>query len=418
MNALIHELEARQLIQDCTDLAGLSTRLDQGPTAAYCGFDPTADSLHVGSLTPLAVLRIFQRHGHRPIVLIGGATGFIGDPSGRSQERTLLDADTLNTNCAGLAAQTASLLPGSGGLPDAVLVNNWDWIRLLDTITFLREVGRHFQVNDMVRAESVRQRFGTENGISFTEFAYPLLQALDWDHLQQTMGCDVQLGGSDQWGNIVAGTHLIARRGRSGAFGLTWPLLLKADGAKFGKTADGNVWLDPARTSPFKFHQFWVQTTDDLVESLLLRFTDDDPPAIAELMARHRARPEARKAQRHLAASVTAWVHGTDRAQQAEAAAEVLFGRRSCDARAVEVLADEVPTTRLTAAGLAELDLAGLAVRVGLAASRSESRRLIDQGGLSIGGRPVVALPDDAGSQRFLVLRRGRRDHHVVIVEP
>ena len=391
---LLADLDARGLIHDSTDRDALAKRLADGPVGVYVGFDPTGDSLHVGNLLGQVTLRRFQLAGHNPIVLAGGATGMIGDPSGVSEERNLLDAATLAKNLEGITVQLEKLLDFSPGPHQARLVDNYTWTSQVGLLDFLRDTGKYVTVNQMVARESVRARMDTDSGISYTEFTYQLLQAFDFCWLYEHEHCEMQMGGSDQWGNIVTGIDLIRKRLGATAFGLTWPLLLKADGTKFGKSAGGAVWLDPDRTSPYQLRQFFVQVDDADVERQLLQFTLLSVEEIEELMVAHRELPEGRRAQRVLASTMTALVHGEDAARAADAAAEVLFGGdpTSAPLEALEVVAREVPTTVVPLADLdAGLDLVSVLTRTGLAASNGEARRLLSQGGLAVNGRKVSA---------------------------
>jgi len=423
---VLADLEARGLVQDSTDREALAKRLAEGPITLYHGIDPTADSLHTGHLLGMLVLRRFQMAGHFPVALAGGATGMVGDPSGRSEERVLLDEDTLRHNVQRISAQLQGLLEFSGQTP-AVLVDNYTWTRDMPLLAFLRDVGKHFTLNAMVAKESVRARMESERGISFTEFSYMLLQAHDYLWLHEHHGCELQVGGSDQWGNITAGIDLIRRRAGRAVHGLTWPLLLSEEGAKIGMTTGARVWLDPARTSPYQFHQHWIQTGDDGVERLLLQFTFMDIGEIADVMERHRAAPERREAQRLLAREVTAIVHGAEAAVAAEQAAAVLFGAEAsaAAASAFEAIAGEVPTTGLGRDQLTGgLDLADVLVQAGLVSSRSDARRQIDQGGVYVNNRRVgegrsdgPLAGEDLLHSRFILLRRGKRDYHLLFFE-
>ncbi|MBX3283863.1 MAG: tyrosine--tRNA ligase, partial [Actinobacteria bacterium] len=328
MTAAAHvlaDLQARGLVQDCTDPDGLAARLGEGPLALYYGCDPTADSLHVGNLLGLLVLRRFQEAGHRPVALAGGATGMVGDPSGRSEERNLLDEDTLAANVAAIKAQIARVvdLDGPGG---GLLVDNRDWtgeVRLLD---FLRDVGKHVTVNTMLGRESVKNRLASEHGISFTEFSYMLLQAHDFLRLEEAHGVQLQIGGSDQWGNITAGVDLVRRRRGEAVHGLTAPLIVRSDGTKFGKSEGENIWLDAARTSPYRLYQYFLNVGDEDVEPLLLRLTTVAVEECRRIAVEHAAAPERRLGQRALARALTSVVHGFDAIAAIEEAAAVLFG--------------------------------------------------------------------------------------------
>ncbi|WP_419917841.1 tyrosine--tRNA ligase [Candidatus Poriferisocius sp.] len=444
MRSVLEELESRGLVQDTTDRDTLARRLSSGSVGVYHGIDPTASSLHLGNLIGVLVLRRFQRAGHRPIALVGGATGMVGDPSGRSDERNLLDEDTLAANLAGIRGQLQKLLDFDG---DAELVNNYDWTRHLTLIEFLRETGKHATVNQMAAKHSVRTRMESDTGISFTEFTYMLLQAYDFWWLHAHRNCELQIGGSDQWGNITAGVDLIRRRSGAQVHGLTWPLLTRSDGAKFGKTADGAVWLDPARTSTYRFHQYFVQVADEDVEQSLLRFTMLPVGEIADLVEAHQRDPGRREAQRVLANEVTSLVHGPAAAAAAEKAARILFGSpiEDMDEFALEAVAAEVPTSDVfltPGAGFdAEVptsdvflapgagfdaesnsfDLVELLVAIGLASSKGDARRGLAEGSVYVnnqrvsGSAPLVAV-DRLLHGRYLLLRRGKRRHHLLRV--
>jgi tyrosyl-tRNA synthetase len=417
---LIADLLARGLVHDSTDLDALRARLAQGATGAYVGFDPTADSLHVGHLMGQLALRRFQVAGHRPFPLAGGATGMVGDPSGRSEERNLLDRETLRHNVACISAQLERLLDFEPGPFAATLVDNADWTAPLGVLDFLRDVGKHMTVNQMVAKESVRARMDSEHGISYTEFTYMLLQANDYRWLHEHHGVELQMGGSDQWGNITAGIDLVRRTTGAHVHGITWPLLTKSDGTKFGKTADGAVWLAPERTSPFQFRQFWVQAADTEVRRYLLQFTLRPVEEVAALVAEHEQAPERRLAQRTLAGDLTTLVHGAHAAAAAEEAAAVLFGGdpSAASADALAVVRHEVPTTVVGRDALA--DAVGLLVRTGLATSNGDARRTVAQRGFRANGTVLEEGTDIAGlpllQDRYLLLRRGRVTYHMVEV--
>jgi tyrosyl-tRNA synthetase len=419
---LIGDLQARGLVHDATDLVMLRARLAEGPIGVYVGFDPTADSLHVGHLLGQVTLQRFQAAGHRPYPLAGGATGMVGDPSGRSEERNLLDRGTLRANVEAIKGQLERILDFSPSRPNrATLVDNADWTQPLGVLEFLRDVGKHVTVNQMVAKESVRARMESATGISYTEFSYMLLQANDFRWLYEHEGVELQMGGSDQWGNITAGIDLIRRTLGQTAYGLTWPLLTKADGEKYGKTASGSVWLDPARTSPYQFRQFWFQTDDAQVQVLLLQLTMLPVAEITALMDQHRGAPERRVAQRALARVLTELVHGRAAADAAEAAASVLFGGDPTAAppEVLEAVRAEVPSSRGQAGDLADpAGLVALLVRTGLASSNGDARRTLAQHGLLANGRRLG--PDDRVDQaellhsRYLLLRKGRSTYHLV----
>ena len=417
---IVEEFRARGLIHDSTDPAAIDARAAAGPIGVYVGFDPTADSLHVGHLLGQITLRRMQLLGHRPFVLAGGATGMVGDPSGRSEERNLLDADTLGHNVASIARQLERILDFGPGPTGATLVNNADWTRGVDVLTFLREVGKHVTVNQMLAKDSVRSRLAGEQGLSFTEFSYMLLQANDFRHLCEHHGCEMQMGGSDQWGNITTGIDLIGKRLGRTAYGLTWPLVTRSDGSKFGKTAQGAVWLDARRTSPYQFRQYWMQIADDDVEATLARFSLRPIGEIAELVAEQRRAPQHRIAQRALARELTALVHGDEAADAAEQAADVLFGANptSASPAALHLVASEVPRTEVGAAALG--DTIGLLVATGVASSNSDARRLVAQRAVRANGDVV----DEQGGLaragllhgRWLLLRKGKTTYHLVEV--
>jgi tyrosyl-tRNA synthetase len=417
-SGILDDLAARGLVQDHTDLDALRRRLDEGPITVYAGFDPTADTLHVGNLIPLLLLRRFQDAGHRPIVLAGGATGMIGDPGGRSEERNLLDEDTLDRNVRAIKDQLASFVDFEPGPAQAVLVDNRDWTEPMGVLTFLRDVGKHVTVNQMLAKDSVRNRVQSEDGISFTEFTYMLLQANDYAHLHRQQGCELQVGGSDQWGNITAGIDLIRRQAQASVHGLTVPLLLKADGTKYGKSAEGAVWLDPARTSPYVMSQFFVQTEDADVEHVLLRMTLVPVEEVQAVMEEHRQAPQRRIAQRRLARAVVSLVHGRVAAQAAEAAADALFGgTEALTADALRTLEGEIPTTTLDPSGL---QAAQVALESGIATSLSDARRAIRAGELWVNserlGEDRDLTVDDLRFGRYQLWRRGKKRHHLVVV--
>lgn len=416
---LLNDLDARGLIHDSTDRAALIERLDQGPIGVYVGFDPTADSLHAGNLLGQVMLRRFQLAGHRPVVLAGGATGMVGDPGGRSEERNLLDRPTLNHNVACVKKQLEKILDFDGPVA-ARMVDNATWTEPMGTLEFLRDVGKHFTVNQMVAKESVRARMESENGISFTEFSYMLLQANDFRHLCEFENVDMQMGGSDQWGNITAGTDLIRRRLGKTGYGLTWPLLTRSDGQKMGKSVHGALWLDPDKTSPYEFRQYWVQLPDEDVERFLLQLTLRSVDDIKALMDEHRAAPEKRLAQRALATDVTALVHGSAAEQAAAEAAQVLFGGdpTAASAEALAVVSREVPSSEVTREQLG--DQIAVLVQTGLASSNGEARRTLTQKGFKANGKTLEEtkslLEVDLLHGRYMLLRKGKTNFHLLTV--
>jgi tyrosyl-tRNA synthetase len=424
MPSLFEDLKWRGLVHQMTDQDTLKARFDSPGLVVYIGFDPTADSLHVGHLQQLCLLRRFQDHGHRPIALVGGGTGMIGDPSGKSDERNLLSQAELDANRAGIARQISRFLD-VGETGRAILADNAEWLGTARLLEFLRDVGKHFSVNEMVRKDSVRARLeGREQSLSFTEFSYMLLQAWDFVQLFDRYGCELQLGGSDQWGNITEGVDLIRRLRGARAFGLTSPLITKSDGSKFGKSEGDNVWLDPARTSPYAFFQFWLRTADGDVGPYLRRLTFLPRERIEELDDATARRPERRDAQRALALEVTAAVHGRDEAQRAEDAAAVLFTEEIArlDAATLAGALADAPTTTVDRAAIeAGLDLVTALLRSELADSKADARRLLAQGAVYVNGVRADAQrtlgPSDALHGRWVVLRRGKAHQHVLQIQ-
>lgn len=417
MNALLEDLRWRGLIHQVTDEDQLAQRLNEGAITLYVGFDPTADSLHIGNLLPILTLRRFQLAGHRPIALVGGATGLIGDPSGRQTERQLNPTDVVAAWSARIREQLMRFLDFDAAENGAVLANNSDWTQGLDVITFLRDIGKHFSLNYMLAKESVESRL--ERGISYTEFSYMILQAYDFLTLHTQHGCILQLGGSDQWGNITAGIELIRRVSGGEAFGLTVPLVTKADGTKFGKTASGAVWLDGSKTSPYQFYQFWYNTDDRDVIKYLKYFTFLDRSHIEELERELQERPEARAAQRALAHEVTALVHGRAAAERAAQVSQLLFNGevRELSAEEIEDALRDVPSATLAAD--AQPGLIDLLVEVGACSSRRQAREDVQNGAVWVNGERVtdaqrVFATGDRLHGRYLVIRRGKRNYFVV----
>ena len=417
---LIADLDARGLIHDSTDREFLRSRLDERSIGVYVGFDPTADSLHVGHLMGQLGLRRFQLAGHRPFPLAGGATGMIGDPSGKSEERNLLTRDELQHNVDCIKGQLERILDFEPGPYQATLVDNADWTAGTSMLDFLRDVGKHITVNQMMAKESVKNRLASEVGISYTEFSYMLLQANDFRELYASHGVELQMGGSDQWGNITAGIDLIRKTAGGVAHGLTWPLLLKSDGTKFGKTADGAVWLDPDKTSPYQFRQFWLQASDDAIVDYLLRFSTRPLDDVRATIAEHEEAPHQRTAQRSLARELTTLVHGADAAAAADEAADVLFGGDPTEASEAALLAveREVPSSALPVDRLG--DLAEVLVETGLASSKGDARRTLEGNGFRCNGVTLSAEADLAALPRlhgrFLLLQRGKKSHHLLTV--
>ena len=422
MSNFLEELKWRGLVFDATE--GLAESVGKENLTAYIGFDPTAASLHVGSLLPVMALSRWQRCGHTPIALVGGGTGLIGDPSGKSQERALLDAAQVEHNLQGIKAQLSKFLDFDAPANPAQIVNNADWLAPLSLMEFLRDVGKHFTVNYMLAKDSVSRRLEQEQGISFTEFSYMLLQAYDYLMLHDRHGCALQMGGSDQWGNIVAGLELIRRvRGGGQAYGLVMPLVTTSSGVKFGKTEAGAVWLDAELTSPFRFYQFWLNTDDRDAVKYLKFFTWLNEPEISELASALQTAPEKRDAQRTLAREVTRMLHGETALAKAEAASRVLFGAEIADLTAAELLEifDDVPATEISREQLAGEGCATVDVlaQTDLAASKGDARRLLQGGGAYLNNKRLTAdkqrvtLEDAIGGQA-LVLRKGARQYHLV----
>ena len=424
---IIEELEWRGLVSDCTDREALAQRLAKGAVTLYCGFDPTADSLHVGNLVPLLALRRFQQFGHKPIIVAGGATGSIGDPSGKSAERQLLTHEQLKTNIEGVKKQLAGFLEFDGEANAALLVDNADWTAPLSFLDVLRDVGKHFKVNAMVAKESVRARMEDRDvGISYTEFSYMILQALDFHHLCVQHECELQIGGSDQWGNITAGIDLIHRRQNRQAFGLTLPLITNADGSKFGKTEAGAVWLDVARTSIYQFYQYWVRVDDRDVVRYLNFFTFLHRDDVEALARQHSEQPQARIAHKALAKEVTALAHGEAAANEAIRASEILFGGEldGITEATFREIAGEVPTheIKLDRFGGEGLWLPELLHEAGLAQSRGQARKDVKGGGVYVNNRRTddeqhKLQSGDLLFEKYLLLRRGKRNYAVVLVK-
>jgi tyrosyl-tRNA synthetase len=415
---LLSELEWRDLVSERTE--GLRDAFAAGRVSGYIGFDPTADSLHVGSLLTVMGLARLQRFGHSPIAIVGGGTGMIGDPSGKSQERLLLAPEQIDANVAGIRAQLERFLDFDCPGNPARILNNADWLSAFDLLGFLRDTGKYFTVNYMLQKESVNRRLESEEGISYTEFSYLLLQARDYLELFDRHGCTLQMGGSDQWGNITAGIDLIRKLRGARVHGLVWALMTTSTGAKFGKTEAGTIWLDPKRTSPFHFYQFWLNTDDRDAVRYLKVFTFLPRERIDELARETERAPERREAQRTLAREVTGLVHGDDQVARAERASSVLFGESISDARVDDVLMvfADAPSTELTlpADGVAVVDLLA---RVKLASSKSEATRLVKSGGIyvnnvRVGDERARVSREDAIGGELILLRKGRRDQHLV----
>ena len=421
--SILEELQWRGLVADCTDTAELTKKI-ASPVTLYCGFDPTADSLHVGNLVPLLALRRFQLLGHHPIALAGGATGCIGDPSGKSAERQLLTKEILDGNIAKVRGQLAKLLDFETKQNPARLVDNASWTAGVTFLDFLRDIGKHFTVNQMVAKESVRARMEDRDvGISYTEFSYMLLQAFDFMVLNRDTGCELQIGGSDQWGNITAGIELTRKKLGHHVFGLTLPLITNADGSKFGKSVSGAIWLDPKKTSVYKFYQFWINTDDRDVIRYLKYFTFISADEIAALEKAHAENPGARVAHKALAKATTDMIHGEHATQEAIRASEILFGgelkgisEATFNDIVGEVPTKEIETTKLEGAGIS---LAELVVHAGLCPSKGQARKDIEGGGVNINnvreasaGRMVTTA--DLLFGKHVLLRKGKKNYVVV----
>jgi tyrosyl-tRNA synthetase len=423
MSDIFLEFEWRGQVANATE--GARELLAREKVSGYIGFDPTASSLHVGTLVPIVALKRLQRFGHSPIALLGGGTGLIGDPSGKTVERMLLSAEDVLANVQGVRAQLSKLLEKNSEGPAVRFVDNADWLTKMSAMEFLRDVGKYFTVNYLLAKESVNRRLEGEEGITFTEFSYSLLQAYDFLVLHDRFKCTLQLGGSDQWGNIVGGCDLIRKLRGKQAQGVVMPLLTTSSGAKFGKTESGTIWLDAAKTSPFDFYQFWLNVDDRDVVSYLKYFTFRTQPEIGELEQALETRPEQREAQRALARDVTEMVHGTDHVMRAERAAAVLFGGPLAQASVDDILMvfDDAPSITMTAAALdAGVSAAEVAVTTGLAASKAEAGRLIKQGGLYVNDRRFTdergtITMADAISRSVIVLRKGQRERRIVKIQ-
>jgi tyrosyl-tRNA synthetase len=421
--SILEELQWRGLVADCTDTAELTKKIS-APITLYCGFDPTADSLHVGNLVPLLALRRFQLLGHHPIAVAGGATGSIGDPSGKTAERQLLTSEILDHNIASVKVQLAKLLDFETKQNPARLVDNASWTKGISFLDFLRDIGKHFSVNQMVAKESVRARMeDREVGISYTEFSYMLLQAFDFMVLSRDHNCELQIGGSDQWGNITAGIDLTRKKLGRHVFGLTLPLITNTDGSKFGKTAAGAIWLDPKRTSVYKFYQFWVNTADADVIRYLKYFTFMPTAEIAALEAKHVANPGAREAHKALAKAATDLIHGEHATTEAIRASEILFGGelKGISETTFNDIVGEIPTKEIELAKLdgAGLPLVELLVHAGLCPSKGQARKDIEGGGVNINNvREASAVRAVTSADllfgKHILLRKGKKNYVVV----
>jgi tyrosyl-tRNA synthetase len=416
MTDLLKELTWRGLIHDV--MPGTETLLKEGQIAGYVGFDPTADSLHVGNMVPMMLLVHLQRAGHKPIALVGGATGMVGDPSGKSDERKLLDSATLNHNVACIKKQLEKFLDFESG--KAEIVNNYDWFKEYKFLDFLRDVGKHLTVNYMLAKDSVKNRI--ETGISFTEFSYQLIQGYDYLHLYRHHGCKLQMGGSDQWGNITSGTELIRRMDGGEAFALTAPLLTKSDGTKFGKSEGGNIWLDPKKTSPYAFYQFWINASDEDVSKLIRIFTLLDEPTILDLESRHSENPASRLIQRTLAHEITLKVHGEIGLKDALLATSFFFGEKNSESLLGEWFNEVMriaPTFSKEKEYFDDKELLDILIDASVFPSKSEARRMFQSGGLKINYEKPIALETKLEDMVFLenhylIVQKGKKNFHII----
>ena len=427
----VEELKWRGMIHDM--MPGTEEQLQKEMTTAYVGIDPTADSLHIGHLVSVMILRHFQRCGHKPIALIGGATGMIGDPSGKSAERNLLTEETLRHNQACIKAQLSNFLDFDSDAPNAAeLVNNYDWMKEFTFLDFAREIGKHITVNYMMAKDSVKRRLNGEarDGLSFTEFTYQLLQGYDFLHLYEAKNCKLQMGGSDQWGNITTGTELIRRKNGGDAFALTCPLITKADGGKFGKTESGNVWLDPKYTSPYKFYQFWLNVSDDDAAKYIKIFTFISKEEIEALIAEHQAAPHLRVLQKRLAKEVTCMVHSEEDYNAAVEASGILFGNAAAetlhkiDEDTLLAVFEGVPqyevSKDLIESGVKAVDL--FAEHSKIFASKGEMRKLVQGGGVSVNKEKLAAFDKEITSAdllngKYLLVQRGKKNYYLIIAK-
>lgn len=427
MNPFIEELRWRGMLQDMTP--EIEEHLNKGMASAYLGFDPTADSLHIGHLVGVMTLLHFQRAGHKPFALVGGATGMIGDPSFKSAERNLLDKATLDHNVASIQMQLAKFLDfAQGNENKAELVNNYDWMAQFSFLEFIRDVGKHITVNYMMAKDSVKRRLEDGNGLSFTEFSYQLIQGYDFFHLWKNNNCSIQLGGSDQWGNIVTGTELIRRMGGGSAYALTVPLITKADGTKFGKTEGGSVWLDPEKTSPYAFYQFWLNVSDEDASKYIRIFTTLDKETIENLEKEHAEAPHQRALQKEIAKQVTIMVHSAEDYEMAVKASDILFGKSSTedlaslDERTFLQVFDGVPQVKISAADYQALentlDLFGEITQGVIFGSKGEARKMIQGGGVSVNkeklGDPNAPVSFALLQEKYLLVQKGKKNYFIV----
>lgn len=429
MTNFVEELRWRGLLHDM--MPETETFLLDNKTAGYIGFDPTADSLHIGSLVPILILKHFQRAGHKPIALVGGATGMIGDPSGKSKERNLLDEEELQKNIKGIKVQLARFLDFESNENSAVLVNNFDWMKDISLIDFVRDTGKHITVNYMMAKDSVKKRLGSDSkeGMSFTEFTYQLFQGYDFYHLYKEMDCKLQMGGSDQWGNITTGTELIRRKMQGKAYAITVPLVTKSDGSKFGKSEGGNIWLDANRTSPYKFYQYWLNSSDEDAEKYIKIFTFLDKEVIEKLITEHKEAPHLRLLQKKIGEEVTVMTHGQEAYENAIKASNILFGKstaedlKSLDEKTFLDVFDGVPQASITKTDLeGGLDMIdALAGKTNFLKSNSEARRALKENAISINKEKVkeeyTITFSDLIANKYVLLQRGKKNYFLLKVD-
>ena len=424
----IEELEWRGMIH--TIMPGAKEQLEKEMTTAYLGIDPTADSLHIGHLVGVMILKHFQMCGHRPLALIGGATGMIGDPSGKSQERNLLDEATLRHNQEAIKKQLSKLLDFDSDAPNAAqMVNNYDWMKNFSFLEFIRDIGKMITVNYMMAKDSVKKRFNGEgDGMSFTEFTYQLVQGYDFLHLYESMNCRVQLGGADQWGNITTGTELIRRKLGGEAYAITCPLITKADGTKFGKTESGNVWLDPRYTSPYKFYQFWLNVSDEDAERYIKIFTLLDRETIESLIEEHKQAPHLRVLQKRLAQEITTMIHSKEEYEKAVEASAILFGGATSDAlhhldeQTLLQVFEGVPQFHVVRAELGQPFVDFCATQTQIFSSKGECRKMVQGGGVSLNKEKVTdpmraVTEEDLIAGKYILVQRGKKNYYLVIAE-
>jgi tyrosyl-tRNA synthetase len=420
---LIEELRWRGMVQDI--MPGTEEQLQKEMTTAYIGFDPTADSLHIGSLVPILLLVHLQKAGHKPIALIGGATGMIGDPSGKSEERNLLDEATLNKNVVGIKTQLEKYIDFNPALKNcAEMVNNYDWFKNISFIAFLRDAGKHITVNYMMAKDSVKRRIESEVGLSYTEFAYQMMQGYDFYWLYQHKNCKLQMGGSDQWGNITTGTELVRRKAGGEAFAFTCPLIKKADGTKFGKTEQGNVWLDPKRTSPYQFYQFWLNASDEDAANWIRIFTFLKQDEIAVIETEHKKDPGQRALQKRLAKEITSFVHGPDEYEKAIETTQKLFANQTAPAESLsvedlEAMEGVVKSDFAKDKIEAGIDIVSLLADTGILPSKGEARKMVQGGGISINRKKVEGIQVTINNSmllhgKYLLVQKGKKNYYLI----